>query len=115
MSINVLLTEEYGYRSWYWSTEMNEDELVGWWESQDNKPIISKLPGEVFELYPNSREGPDNWFLIRSNGEAFGEISISRGGWTAHIHDEEDTYLQKPNDKTVMHKGRRNGEDWFGE
>jgi hypothetical protein len=115
MSINVLLTEEYGYRSWYWSTELCEDELIDWWKSQDRRPIISKLPGEIFELYPNSYEGPGEWFLVRENGESYGTIRISHGGWEAHIHDDEDTYLQKPDGEIVKHKGRLNGEDWFGE
>jgi hypothetical protein len=115
MSINVLLTEEYGYRSWYWSTELGEDELIDWWKNQAQRPRITKLPGEIFELYPNDREGPCNWFLVKDYGDIYGEINIPRGGWEAHIHDDEDTYLQKPDGETVKHKGSRNVEDWFGE
>ena len=52
-TIEVFLNEEYGYKTWIWHPNMNEDEFVSWWNSLSESDIIKfyfnihALPAEL--------------------------------------------------------------------
>lgn len=85
--ITVLVSEEYGYRWWVWDTGMTESELIKFWEN---------IP-EMRKHYMNpSVTLPGKWH----------EASPGHGRWFAHIHWEDDSFLQKTlSDKKYYHKG----------
>ena len=53
--IEIFINEEYGYRTWIWKTNMNEDEFVSWWMNLTESEFIkyyfnfNSLPGVLKE------------------------------------------------------------------
>ncbi len=92
----VELSEEYGYRTWYWFTGMNKPDLIRFWEDMDSvnehfwNPSKT-LPGQLVpaDAYPGA---------------------VNTSTWYGHIHENSDSYLQSTDPDTTEvityhHKG----------
>ena len=92
----VELSEEYGYRTWYWFTGMNKSSLIRFWEgmhsvSEHFWDPSKTLPGQLIpaDAYPGA---------------------VNTGTWHGHIHEDNDSFLQSTNPDTTEvvtyhHKG----------
>lgn len=89
-NITVILSEEYGYRTWKWETSMTADELATWWQTLPTvNPYFfnpsGKLPGTMTRVQEN--HAPDS------------------GDWTGHIHCDDDSYLCPASVTQIFHAG----------
>lgn len=88
----VLLSEEFGYASWYWYPGMEPRHLVRWFRgvtgAGSGAPFFSKdLPGR----------------LVRVTSMAQFSAQWSSGKWwTAHAHWTDDSYLRSPEGETIL-------------
>ena len=90
----VLLEEEYGFRYWFWHTNMSDEELIDWWLNLESlSPYLmtpEPLPGNVI-LVANMQE----WQNLQENTEHY----------QAHIHLDDDSWLKLPSGKYLGHAG----------
>lgn len=97
----VILTEEYGYRYWFWFPQMTAKELEFWWrtsivksyeyesEKYDHVTPVSELPGEKILVEDDNML--DGWKVAE-------ELKTF---YTAHIHTTDDTSLVRPDGTMV--------------
>ncbi len=90
----VLLEEEYGYKHWFWFPKMEPNELEAWWKKLETvEPYFMSpepLPGDVVFA-----EDMDCWFDLQKKGN----------NYEAHTHCDDDSWIKKPNDDYIYHKG----------
>lgn len=101
--VTVMLDEEYGYREWIWRTGMTAEELTEFWR---NIPTMEPyffspkgLPGKVLLLFPEDDQSDEDYERLRES------YRKEAAGWVAHIHVEDDSYLQTPTGEEVLHAG----------
>jgi hypothetical protein len=101
--VTVLLDEEYGYREWLWRTGMTEQQLADFWRNIPSmEPYFFSpkgLPGEVVLVEQGAKEGDDAYERRRD------AIRKEAGGWTAHIHMDDDSALSRPDCTEILHAG----------
>ena len=93
-TVVVSLEEEYGYRWWFWITNINADELEKFWKS-----IESIIP------YFNNPSQPDNadslpgilflYDCLNESHKMARNLFASVADYEAHIHWDDDSYLRK--------------------
>lgn len=90
--IIVNVCEEYGYRYWRWEPQMTGAELVNFWKSLQTIPFFDPtvLPGVWIEFDPDSTEF---------------DAELKPGFAYAHIHSEDDSYLELFEVGIVHHSG----------
>jgi len=92
----VLLTEEYGYRLWFWFPKMSENELVQWWKALESvDPYFmtpEPLPGDVLQV-------------TEETDELFYQLKNENKYYRAYIHCDDDSVLKSPRGKSIYHKG----------
>jgi DNA ligase D-like protein (predicted 3'-phosphoesterase) len=91
----ILISEEYGYREWFWFPQMSASKVEFWWQTQErinDSTIWTDLPGEVI-----GDEYQELWGKLKRSGRYY----------NAHMHTDEDSFLQRPDGKAIIHKGRR--------
>ncbi len=90
----VLLEEEYGYKHWFWFPNMTPEQLELWWKGLDSvDPYFmtpEPLPGDVIFA-----EDMDYWHDLQEKGIHY----------QAHTHCDDDSWLKRPSDHYVYHKG----------
>lgn len=86
----VLVEEEYGYKYWFWFPGISPKELEFWWKSNEHLPNIRKLGNCIEDEY---------WDLF---------VDLRRTGqyYTAHWHEEEDSWLARPDGTYIKHRGQ---------
>ena len=92
----ILLTEEYGYREWFWFPNMNEEKLLEWWKELESV--------DPYFMTPEPLEG----WLVEMNEELadlYSQLRNSKQYITAHFHCNDDSYIKLPNGEIVHHKG----------
>lgn len=99
----VLLREEFGYAYYFWVPGMSEEALVAWWRS-----VPAAEPGKA-PLFFRTANLPGRKIPI--DQEAFGE-ALRRGGcWYAHVHWDDDSYLNRPDGTLILHQGHPDADD----
>ncbi len=89
----VLLSEEFGYASWYWYPGMEPRHLVRWFRGvtgtgSGGAPFFSKdLPGRLARV---------------TSMEQFRAQWTSGKWWIAHAHWADDSYLRSPEGETTL-------------
>jgi hypothetical protein len=90
-TIEVFLNEEYGYKTWIWHPNMNEEEFTSWWESLTDSDVIKyyfnihSLPGTLKEYIEKS---PGN-----AQRREYGDPTSHRPYYYCHFHDVYDSYI----------------------
>ena len=90
-TIEVFLNEEYGYKTWIWHPNMNEEEFTSWWESLTDSDVIKyyfnihSLPGTLKEYVEKS---PGN-----AQRREYGDPTSHRPYYYCHFHDVYDSYI----------------------
>jgi len=93
----ILLTEEYGYRRWFWFPNISSDELILWWTQLESvKPYFMTPEPLLGDLY--KAENEDEY-------ELFIKLEESSIYYTAHIHCDDDSILIKPDKTKIYHQG----------
>jgi DNA ligase D-like protein (predicted 3'-phosphoesterase) len=91
----VLLDEEYGYRYWIWFPKMTPRELEFWWKSLSSVgPYFFSpkgLPGEVIQ---------------DKEAQLWPELVKSKKFYSAHINEDEDSFLSRPDGTEIERKIR---------
>lgn len=108
----VCLDEEYGYRMWLWDTGMTVEELTRWWtEMATVSPHFmdpsKTLPGKLQRAYPVSETEVAVYREDLADGtvdSGFLYVTTPKG-WSAHLHEDDDSYLRVPTGETLHHKG----------
>ena len=95
----VLLIEEYGYRSWIWLPEMTETALEDWWH------ILPSV--DLYFFDPSSLPGKMCIVQTERQYTQFRMLSESGRCYTGHIHEDDDSYLARPDNTSVFHQGRQ--------
>jgi hypothetical protein len=92
----ILLTEEYGFREWFWFPNMSEKELLEWWKELESV--------DPYFMTPEPLEG---WLIEMSEELAglYSELQKSKRCITAHFHCDDDSYIKLVNGEIVHHKG----------
>jgi hypothetical protein len=91
-TIEVFLNEEYGYKTWIWRPNMNEEEFVSWWQNLTDSDIIKyffnikALPGTLKEYSERSPGGS-------AVGREYGDPKSHRPYYYCHFHDVNDSYI----------------------
>lgn len=90
-TIEIFLNEEYGYKTWIWHPNMNEEEFTSWWESLTDSDVIKyyfnihSLPGTLKE------------YVEKTTGNAqrreYGDPTSHRPYYYCHFHDVYDSYI----------------------
>ena len=90
-TIEVFLNEEYGFKTWIWHPNMNEEEFTSWWESLTDSDVIKyyfnihSLPGTLKEYVEKS---PGN-----AQRREYGDPTSHRPYYSCHFHDVYDSYI----------------------
>lgn len=90
-TIEVFLNEEYGYKTWIWYPNMNEEEFTSWWEALTDSDVIKyyfnihSLPGTLKEYVEKS---PGN-----AQRREYGDPTSHRPYYYCHFHDVYDSYI----------------------
>jgi hypothetical protein len=90
-TIEVFLNEEYGFKTWIWHPNMNEEEFTSWWESLTDSDVIKyyfnihSLPGTLKEYVEKS---PGN-----AQRREYGDPTSHRPYYYCHFHDVYDSYI----------------------
>lgn len=91
-TIEVFLNEEYGYKTWIWRPNMNEEEFVSWWQNLSDSDVIkyffniNALPGTLKEYVEKDTTGTA---LQRE----YGDPKSHRPYYYCHFHDVNDSYI----------------------
>jgi hypothetical protein len=94
--IKVFVEEEYGYRYWVWEADMSADELVTWWKTMNPTTYFlspATLPGKVLQLYSTYNINDPMTCWVDGNGVKHDSALM----WKAHLHMEDNSWLQSPN------------------
>jgi hypothetical protein len=103
----VLISEEYGYKNWFWFPRKSKKEVIKWWKRQHNKP--NRWPIQFTEIgefvsasyYKNASELLETdllyslWYKLKN----MRLDSI----WFSHVFNSEDTYLLLRKNLDVYH------------
>jgi hypothetical protein len=90
-TIEVFLNEEYGFKTWIWHPNMNEEEFTSWWEALTDSDVIKyyfnihSLPGTLKEYVEKS---PGN-----AQRREYGDPTSHRPYYYCHFHDVYDSYI----------------------
>lgn len=90
-TIEVFLNEEYGYKTWIWVPNMNEEQFISWWTSLSESDFIkyyfniNALPGTLKQYVEKS---PGN-----ANQRQYGDPTSHRPYYYCHFHDVDDSYI----------------------
>jgi hypothetical protein len=90
-SIEVFLNEEYGYKRWIWTPNMNEEEFVAWWNDLTESEFIKyyfnikALPGT---LKPYNDKGSGT-----SQQREYGDPKTHMPYYYCLFHDVDDSYI----------------------
>lgn len=93
-SVEVFINEEYGYRTWKWTPNMTEQELIGWFSDLTDTDIIKfyfnlkALPGEI-KPWTESK----NATVGKEERRFYGDPTSFKPYYYMHFHDVEDTVL----------------------
>jgi len=92
----ILLTEEYGFREWFWFPTLSEEELVEWWKNLESV--------DFYFMTPEPLEG---WLveMTKELADLYFELQSSKRYIKAHLHCNDDSYIELPNGEIVHHKG----------
>ena len=92
----ILLTEEYGFREWFWFPDMNEGTLLDWWKNL-----------ESVDSYFMTPEPLNGWLVEMSEelAELYFELRNSKQYITAHLHCNDDSYIELVNGEIAHHQG----------
>ena len=92
----VLLTEEYGYRLWFWFPNISEEKLLEWWKEL-----------ESVDPYFMTPEPLDGWLIQATDELCDVYIELDKKGEyiSAHFHCDDDSYIKLINGEIVHHKG----------
>jgi len=107
-TIEVFLNEEYGYKTWIWRPNMNEEEFVSWWQNLSESEFIKyyfnikSLPGTIKE-YVEKNPGT-------SLQREVGDPTSHRPYYYCHFHDVDDSYVAVNNNLYKFQNRSRN--DW---
>ena len=92
----VLLSEEYGYRRWFWFPKMDSLQLKKWWKNLLTvDPYFmtpEPLPGDVIRV-------ETEWY------STFNKLRDEGGQFLAHTHCDDDSFLIQPDGVRVFHAG----------
>ena len=108
-TIEVFLNEEYGYKTWIWKPNMNEEEFVSWWQNLTDSDVIKyyfnikALPGTLKEYIEKDKTG-------NANIREYGDPKSHRPYYYCHFHDVDDSYISIGNDSMRFHS--RSKYDW---
>ncbi|MDB4278658.1 hypothetical protein N9917_03570 [Deltaproteobacteria bacterium] len=116
LTVTVYVDEEYGYRSWVWETGMTAEELVAWWTGLETVMSYffspSGLPGTMTQVHLGAEA-----FAVHETNEPIPfpagyhyKDDRPRDYWKAHMHIEEDSFLQAPDGTYHRHLGHPNRE-----
>ena len=106
--IEIFINEEYGYRTWIWKTNMNEDEFVSWWMNLTESEFIkyyfnfNSLPG-VLKEYKAKEQG-------NAQQREMGDPTSHKPYYYLHFHDVDDSYISIGND--LYKFSNRSRYDW---
>jgi hypothetical protein len=93
----VLLVEEYGYGYWLWIPYMTAAELEDWWrELPSVNPYFfdpSGLPGQMCVVHTPEQHAQ------------FDTLRESNHHYTGHIHQDDDSFLARPDKSRIFHQG----------
>lgn len=123
----VILEEEYGYRRWFWFTQMTSKELESWWKRQNRMyklDFISKFPGKLLEAtsyektrgyvsynhkYETDMFNNSIWYydyyLFDWLYEKWEKLNNSYLHYTAHVFCDDDSWLISPKGNRIHHNG----------
>ena len=95
-TIEVFLNEEYGYKTWIWNPNMDEEEFVTWWDNLSESDIIKyffnikALPGTLKEY---TRKNEKKTGAPDAPVREVGDPVSHRPYYYCHFHDVEDSYI----------------------
>ena len=83
--MKVLIDEEYGYRLWFWYPNMEKEQLIEWWKSQETvKPFFMNPSDELSKLGKIEVIEGCSFLGLDANADADGR---------AHLHCDDDSWL----------------------
>ncbi|HCN30891.1 MAG TPA: hypothetical protein DIT64_19655 [Verrucomicrobiales bacterium] len=92
----ILISEEYGYRSWWWWPDRPMAEIICWWK---DLPTVEQwslsgpvLPGSTIEV-------------AEDESAAFHQKWMDHLHIRLHLHEDDDSVLHLPGGETVLHQG----------
>jgi hypothetical protein len=104
----VLVSEEYGYKNWFWFPRKPKSEVIKWWKRQHNKPkrwpiqftqIGEFIHAEHYVKNESKLLETDLFYRLWYELKALRLDSI----WSAHVFNDEDTYLLPSKNLDVYH------------
>ena len=92
----ILLTEEYGFREWFWFLTLSEEKLMEWWKELESVEPCFMTP-----------EPLDGWLVEVTDElhDIYSELWKKREHIIAHLHCNDDSYIKLVNGEIVHHKG----------
>lgn len=96
----VLLSEEFGFASYWWWPALGPAELEGWWRAIRNGSGSGGAPYFF---------GPGGWPWPKRRVQGAEEAARWQAQWTsgvfytAHAHWDDDSWLRAPDGRTILH------------
>jgi hypothetical protein len=111
-NIEVFLNEEFGYRTFKWEPQMNEDEFVSWWQNLNDSDIIkyyfniNSLPGKLTAVNAVKNGNAK----VRVSGDPRNETPH----YYCHFHDVDDSFIEIGESRMAYRRtSRRDWKDYW--
>ena len=117
-TIEIFVNDEYGYRTWIWRPNMNEEQFLAWWDSLTETDIIKyyfNIRSVIGTLKPHTVK--DNGTPVEGLARMVGDPRSFQPYYYAHMHDIDDTFFcigkkKIPFRRTTRYDWKNNWIEW---